>query len=638
MLNDRTARPEQLTRKPGEYPNPVWADDRTLVFARGSGATFRGKSWSDNAYYDIVSMPSNGGDERVLARAQDQQLGQVVRPSVGQGRVYFVNQRRRERSPSLLESVRLDGSDRREHIRFRSADDAVVSADGSRVAFVEGALVHVAQLPPGTTAPATELAIAKSLMASPEGGLYPRWRSARQLEFVSGRTLYTYDATERRSSHRTLEAQLPRYVGRGRLAFTNARVLTMQKDAVLSSATIIVDGDRITCVGRCETSGVSRTVDLAGATVMPGIVDTHAHRHVQHQGIIPPHNYEAAVYMAYGITSTIDPAPSSFNLFPAAEAVEAGLAVGPRSYGTAETLLSVTTTYGAAVDSLDAADREVRRRAAWGAISLKDFLVSTRRQRQWIAEAARRHGVLLTGEGASLEHDLSMVMDGHSGWEHDLTYTPVYDDVARFFGQAGAIYSITLMTDGPGPLNEEFFWQQQDVWRDEKQREWLPWAMFLPQTRTRWLRPETDYTYPILAQGLVDIVDHGGYGTVGGHGDQHGLGTHWEIWMLAKAAGNLRALQFATTHGAHALGLDEDLGAVAPGRLADLIVLEKDPLQDIRNTTSLRYVMKAGVLYEAASLDEIWPAARPFGPRWWKDPSMLSVDDRSTSYWDKESR
>ena len=87
VLSDRTAPPERLTRKPGEYLNPVWADERTLIFARGSGATFRGKSWSDNAYYDIVSMPSNGGDERVLARAQDQQLGQVVRPSVGQGRV-----------------------------------------------------------------------------------------------------------------------------------------------------------------------------------------------------------------------------------------------------------------------------------------------------------------------------------------------------------------------------------------------------------------------------------------------------------------------------------------------------------------------------------------------------------------------
>jgi hypothetical protein len=409
----------------------------------------------------------------------------------------------------------------------------------------------------------------------------------------------------------------------------------MDKAGTIERGNVVVDDDRITCVGTCDTSGAARVVDVAGATIMPGIIDTHAHRHVLHDGIVPPRNYEAAVYLAYGITSTLDPATSSLNLFPAAESVDAGTAIGPRTFGTAEPFYSTATAYGRAIDSLETADREVRRRVAWGVVSLKDFLVSTRRQRQWIAEAARRHHVFLTGEGGSLEHDLSMVMDGHSGWEHDLTYTPIYEDVAKFFGQARAIYSITLMTDGPGPLNEEWFWQREDVWRDPKLREWLPWRFIVPQTRTRWLRPETDYTFPFLAQGLVDIVEQGGYGTVGGHGDQHGIGTHWEIWMLASAAGNARALEYATRHGAHALGFDDDLGAITVGRAADLIVLDRNPLDDIRNTTALRFVMKGGVLYAADTLDELWPESRPFGPKWWKNAAVLTTDDRPISYWDK---
>ena len=634
---DGASPPEQLSTSTGEYLNPVWSSDgASLIVARGAGETTRGKTWSENRHYDVVRMPAAGGPQVALARVEDQQLGQVVRPSLAGDRVYFLNQRRREGAGSTLESVRMDGSDRREHLRFQSSDDVAVSPDAGMVAYVEGGLVHVRALErdPPSTVP-TAAVEAGQHPVSPEGGLFPRWRDARTLEFVSGATLYSYAVADRRTTSRRLAAQLPRKTGHGRLAFTNARVITMDRGTVLDLATVLVDGDRIACVGACETTG-ARVMDLAGAVVMPGIIDTHAHRHVLHQGIVPPHNFEAAVYLAYGVTSTLDPATSSLNLFPAAEAVEAGLAVGPRTFGTAEPFYSTATAYGARVDSYDTADREVRRRASWGAVSLKDFLVSTRTARQWLAEAARRHRIFLTGEGGSLEHDLSLVMDGHSGWEHDLTYTPIYEDVATFFGKAGAIYSITLMTDGPGPLGEELFWQQQDVWRDPKQREWLPWWLFLPHTRTRWLRPETDYPYPLLAQGLVDIADRGGYGTVGAHGDQHGIGTHWEIWMLARAAGNARALEFATRHGAHALGFDEDLGAVTAGRIADLIVLDKDPLTDIRHTASLRLVMKGGVLHSAESLDEIWPEARAFGPRWWKNETMLSADDRPTTYWDKQ--
>jgi hypothetical protein len=634
------SKPERITAAAGEYLNPVWTRDaQSLIFARGEGETARGRSWSDNRYYDIVLMAAGGGPMHVLARVQNQGLGQIVRPSIAADRVFFLDQRPREAALSTLTSVRLDGTDRREHLRFPVSDDAAVSPDGKFVAYIEGAQVYVRPLEAATASP-PPLAersglTTMSIRASSEGGLFPRWRDSRRLEFVSAATLFVYDVASRQTQTVALDARLPRHQGRGRLALTNARVLTMDRGAIIEHGSVVVDEDRIACVGPCDTSGAARVIDVAGATIMPGIIDTHAHRHVLHDGIVPLRNYEAAVYLAYGITTTIDPATSSLNLFPAAEEVETGIATGPRSFGTAEPFYSATTAYGDAIDSVETADREVRRRVAWGAASLKDFLVSSRRQRQWIADAARRHRVFLTGEGGSLEHDLSMVMDGHSGWEHDLTHTPIYDDVAKFFGQARAIYSITLMTDGPGPLNEEWFWQRDDFWLDPKQREWLPWRFVAPHTRTRWLRPETDYMFPVLAQGLVDIVEEGGYGTVGGHGDQHGIGTHWEIWMLAKAAGNARALEYATRHGAHALGFDAELGAITKGRIADLIVLEQDPLADIRHTTALRFVMKGGVLYSAETLDELWPQSRPFGPKWWKNDAILQADDRSLDYWDK---
>ena len=130
----------------------------------------------------------------------------------------------------------------------------------------------------------------------------------------------------------------------------------------------------------------------------------------------------------------------------------------------------------------------------------------------------------------------------------------------------------------------------------------------------RTLRPQTDYNFPLIAQGLADIIAEGGYGAIGSHGEHHGLAPHWEVWMAASAMGPLGALKVASLHGARFLGADQDIGSLENGKLADLIVLNSNPLDNIRNTLDMRYVMKGGVLYESETLDEIWPEKRPFGP------------------------
>jgi imidazolonepropionase-like amidohydrolase len=149
------------------------------------------------------------------------------------------------------------------------------------------------------------------------------------------------------------------------------------------------------------------------------------------------------------------------------------------------------------------------------------------------------------------------------------------------------------------------------------------------------LRPETDYSYPLLAQGLADIIAEGGYGAIGSHGEHHGLAAHWEVWMAESALGPLGALRVASLHGAHFLGAQQDLGSLEAGKLADLIVLNANPLDDIRNTLDMRYVMKGGILYDAGTLDEIWPEKRPFGPYYWVDDAALRADEIPFDIWRK---
>ncbi|MEZ4417033.1 MAG: amidohydrolase family protein [Gemmatimonadota bacterium] len=654
IRTDGRGRPEQVSTEPAEYIHPVWSEDGTaLIVARGGGATQRGRGWAWTPWHELVRIPAAGGAATFVAReatgpegeAHQDSRRQIVRASVAQGRIHYpeVDESEGARGRTALVSVRPDGSDKRTHATFPYADEVVMSPDGRNVAFQEGDNVYLAPLPAvGTGSDAVHVAKRNGALPvtqlSTEGGLFPTWLDANTLTFGNADRFFMHHVREASTDTFSIAMQHPRATPTGVVALTGARIVTLEDQArpngaagVIERGVLVVDGARIRCVGQvgaCEVSDADSVVDLNGGTIIPGFVDMHAHHYREHRGIIPAHSYEQAVYLAYGVTTNLDNSMWSQNVFPTAELIEAGMVIGPRTYSTGDPLYRGDGGRQNDLRTQEVAEQNVARLASWGATGIKQYLQPRRDQRQWVSEAARKRGLMVTAEGSDLAYNLSMILDGQTGWEHPMSYVVTYGDVHKFFGRTHSVYSPTWVVGGTGPWNEEFFFAESNVWQKDKQRRFMPWRQTVPHQQRRMLRPEEHYGFPMISQTLFDIVAEGGWGAIGSHGQAHGIGSHWEVWMAAAAFGPLGALEVASKHGAHFLGAEQDIGTLAPGKLADLMVLNANPLDDIRNTEDIRYVMKGGRMWEGDTLDQVWPARVPFGPYYWNDEAAQRQDSR----------
>lgn len=632
--------PVRLTERSGEYAKPFWSPDGTeIVASRGSGATVRGRTMADNTWYDLVRLPARDGPAagRRIARVDSEPTMYtsmpIVRPTwAGDGRIYYLDYSGR------LVSIAPDGSDRRVHLQApRGASNPSVSPDGRRLAFQHRWEVRWVEIEDGAAGPDTLPGPESDSLPAPEpdslpapeprtvsdgGGWDPRWRGPDLLEYGNARTWALHDVAADTGRSRTLgSVRVPRYLGGGTLAFTNARILPMttREERVVERGTIVVEDARIACVGSCDADDADRVIDLEGATVLPGWVDTHAHRYSGYaDGMVPEHSAENGVYVAYGVTTTSDPLGPHQIVFATGELIEAGRTVGPRTYSPGQTYTPRDD------DSYEDLRTMLERRASWGAWQAK--INMGRPERQWLTDAARDLDVSVTSENNDFHDNLAMIMDGQLALEHLFPQVPLYPDLTRFMGEADFCYNATWLGTGPTAWTEEWGFHAFQPWDDDKQRRWVPWRD-LVDTRRSLHRRDTDYSFAMAAQSVADVLAAGGCSSFGAHFQQPGLANHWYVWSAVPAMTPYQALWTASMGGAEYMGMTRDIGSLEPGKLADLIVLEADPLEDIRHTTRMRYVMKGGVLYDPDTLDELWPRQEPYGAYPWVIPSAFDGGD-----------
>lgn len=415
---------------------------------------------------------------------------------------------------------------------------------------------------------------------------------------------------------RAVDVSLPRATVTGTIVLRGATVITMRGTEVRSGADVTVTDGRIVGVGprdSIRTAAGARVIDVTGKFIVPGFIDLHAHWGPAGT-LLQPESTNGFANLALGITTVRDPQVTP-DIFDLADLVEVDGVPSPRVLSAGPGIFATTN-----FQSLDDARRELRRyRDEYRTVYIKSYLTGSRQQRQWLVDAARELGLMPTTEGGSDgKEDLTHIIDGFSGLEHAIPEAPIHDDVVQLMARTGITNTPTLVVAFGGALPVYRLLAEERPHQDARINRWFPdGALFRnSSSRVLWFPPQ-DFNDREAAAGAVAVLRAGGHIGLGGHGEVQGLSNHWEMGLLAD--GGMRpdeVLRVATIEGARALGLDAELGSIEPGKVADLVVLDADPLQNIRNARLINSVMKGGALYRGGTLERVWPNAAPLTLPW----------------------
>jgi imidazolonepropionase-like amidohydrolase len=454
---------------------------------------------------------------------------------------------------------------------------------------------------------------------SREGGDYLSWTDhGDSIVWALGGTIYRQSLTSDKPDTFEPVVEAPRARPHGSIVLTGARIVTMKGNTVIEKGDVIVTDNRVVQVGPAGTvkrpTG-AKLVDVTGETIVPGFVDVHSHMWPP-RGVHQTQVWQYLANLAYGVTTTRDPQTSTNDVFAYADLVETGDILGPRVLATGPGIFSRD-----GLEDKDATAAFVKRyKEAYKTDTVKAYLSGDRIVRQWVILAARQYHLMPTTEGAlDMKLDLSQMIDGFTGSEHALPIQPLYKDVTEFVARTHTFYTPTTLVAYGAPWTENYYFENTALHDDPKIQRFIPHELYdtMLRRRAQWFLPE-EYGHRGIAKGIADVVHAGGRAGLGSHGQFQGLGAHWEIWNLQSGGlSPLETLRVVTLYGAESLGLQKDLGSIEPGKLADLIVLDKNPLVDIHNTTSIRYVMKNGELYDGKTLDAVWPTPKKLEKQYW---------------------
>jgi Tol biopolymer transport system component/imidazolonepropionase-like amidohydrolase len=652
----RNGKSKVVTRDKGHYIEPTFSPDgKKVLFKKVTGGYLLAADWSMNP--GIYIADSKGGNVRRITKS-----GNNAHFANNMSRVYFSSYG--EENELQLKSTDINGKEERTHFKGDYITDFKISPDGQWVAFVQHFNTFVAPFVKTGKA----LSISEDTKSFPvkkvskQSGDYLNWAAdSAKISWAFGPTIYQRELKDTFAFLKGAPKEMPEpvakglYVGfdkkadvpQGMIALVGGRIVTMRdadnQQEIIEDGVVLIENNRIKAVGKrgdIRIPSKAKKIDIKGKTVIPGLIDVHAHGSYASYEIQPEQNWNQYSNLSFGVTTIHDPSNNTSEVFSMAEMAKSGQTVAPRIFSVGRILYAANAAgYKAKIESLDDAKFHIQRLKDSGAISVKSYNHPRRETRQQVLAAARELEMMVVPEGgAKFQHNMNMIVDGHTGVEHALPISNVYSDVVQLWSQTEAGYTPTFVVAYGGITGETYFYQESVVSDNKRLMSFVPKYVVEPTATRATKAPASHFNHFVVAKSAKKLRDAGVKVQIGAHGQREGLAAHWELWSMAQGGfSGWEALRGGTIDGAKYLAMDKDLGSIEPGKLADLAIIDGDPTKDIRQSEFVAYTVINGRIYDAKTMNEIGNYDNKRNKFFFESGSVTNMHPATATYMEEKS-
>ena len=628
VVSSRGGKGKIVSENPGHYIEPSFsADGEWVAYRKVTGGYLLDPTWSVEPGIYVTEL-----DEGTHKRVSNS--GSAPHFSANNNRVYFTERVSGTPYPETqLVSVNMSGEDKREHVYGADKiSEYRLSHDGKWIAFVHQYNAYLAPFketgkrlsigPDAKNIPVTKI--------SSRAGEYLTWHADNKtVSWYHGPYYFEREVKDAFNFVAGSPEELPEPVSEGiNLSFkqksdkpggykalVGGTVVTMRdadkQKEVFENGVVLIKDNKIAAVGSetdVEIPEGTLMINAKGKTIIPGLIDTHAHGSQGSYEIIPQQNWGQYSNVAFGVTTIHDPSNDTTEIFSASELQRAGKIVAPRIYSTGTILYGAEALgYKAVINSYEDALYHLQRLKDVGAISVKSYNQPRRDQRQQVLAAARELGMMVVPEGGGkYQQNISMLADGHTGLEHSIPIARGYKDLTTLWSATDFGYTPTFVVSYGGLMGEEYWYDRTEVWKNERLMRYTPHFLVHRRSIRRPTAPDEQYNHIEVAKYAKILRDKGVGVHIGAHGQREGLGAHWELWTMEQGGFTpWEALRGGTIDGAKHLGMDKQIGSIEVGKLADLVVIDGDVLSDLSRSEYVDYTVLNGRVYEASTMNEM---------------------------------